>query len=124
MLVASAHLRLELITKCTGSRAGVSLAVAWEARISLELLAGCTPVNPHLSLCFLSLQWRRMAPTSPGASGASVPRVPGLRAEVWDRHRSIDAWPSLEAFAKDTMSVPGLGAGRTCTNKHYGLRSN
>lgn len=49
MHVASAHLGLELIMKGTGSRTGVPLAVAWEAQISLGLLAECTPVSPHLS---------------------------------------------------------------------------
>lgn len=57
MQVASARLRLALIMKCTGSRAGAASAVNWELS-ALGLLAECPPVNPYPGLCFLSLQWR------------------------------------------------------------------
>lgn len=78
MHTASAHLRVELILKCAGSRAGVSLPIDGEAELSVGLPAECTPVSPHLRLRFLSLQWRRIAPTSLGAaSGAPVPVLPG-----------------------------------------------
>lgn len=56
MHVVSAHLWLEFSLKCTGSRPGVFLPVAWEAQISSGLLvAKYTPVYsfliPHSSAC-------------------------------------------------------------------------
>lgn len=85
MHVASAYLGLELIIKGTGSRAGVPLAVAWEAQISLVLLAEYTPVSPHLC-SFPQLAVEKNCPTHTRSSKWDPSLcVPWLRADVWDR---------------------------------------